>query len=228
MSSHDWMLAVVAVLPGIAISVAVFYLDRYEHEPWYALAGCFVLGGVATVPAVAVESWAFPLVRTLAPGLGRSLLLAFGAIALNEEIWKAVAVLLGAWYWRWFNEPLDGMVYAILTAMGFATIENFVYADRFGLQAVLLRALTAVPAHLLFASVFGFYLGLARFRPTQAAWLLVKGLLLAVCLHGLYDLLILQRWSEWLLVLGTSGIYLGVYYSSKLFAMQLDRSPFKK
>jgi RsiW-degrading membrane proteinase PrsW (M82 family) len=228
MSSHDWLLGIVAVLPGIAISVAVFYMDRYEHEPWYALAGCFVLGAAATVPAVAVEGWAFPIVRTWAPGLGRSVLLAFGAIALNEEIWKAVAVLLGTWYWRWFNEPLDGMVYAILAAMGFATMENFAYADRFGLEAVLLRALTAVPAHLLFAAVFGFYLGLARFRRAQAPWLLLKGLLLAMLLHGLYDMLILQRWSEWLLVLGTSGIYLGLYYSSILFALHLDRSPFKK
>lgn len=227
MNASDWILHVVAVLPGVIISVAVFYLDRYEHEPWYALAGCFMLGALTTWPAIRIEQWAFPGLGEMTPGIGQTLLLAFAAVALNEELWKLLAVLAGAWPWRWFNEPLDGIVYAVLVAMGFATMENLVYADRFGLDAVVLRSLTAVPAHLLFALVLGYYLGLARFRPQKAPWLIGKGLLLAITLHGVYDFLILQRWSEWLLVLGTSGVYLGIYYGSILFGMHLEKSPFK-
>lgn len=227
MNVSDWILHVVAVLPGVVISAAVFYLDRYEHEPWYALAGCFILGALATWPAIRIEQWAFTALGEMTPGTGQTLLLAFVAVALNEELWKWLAVLAGAWPWRWFNEPLDGIVYAVLAAMGFAAMENLVYADRFGLDALVLRSLTAVPAHLLFALVLGYYLGLARFRPARAPWLIGQGLLLAIALHGVYDFLILQRWSEWLLVLGTSGVYLGIYYGSILFGMHLEKSPFK-
>ena len=47
--------------------------------------------------------------------------------------------------------------------MGFATMENISFANRFGLETVLLRAFTAVPAHLVFGVVAGYYVGLAKF-----------------------------------------------------------------
>jgi RsiW-degrading membrane proteinase PrsW (M82 family) len=68
---------------------------------------------------------------------------------------------------EFFNEPLDGIVYAVVLAMGYASVENMLYVAAYGINTTILRAFTAVPAHLVFAIVQGYYLGRARFMPEQ-------------------------------------------------------------
>jgi len=217
-----------AVLPGLLISYAIFRLDKYEHEPVLPMVLCFFMGALATIPAVFLERLAFEWVGYDGrPGIVATLFLAFIAIAANEELLKFVVLITAAFPRRFFNEPLDGIVYAVLAAMGFATAENIGYADRFGMETVILRSLTAVPAHLVFAIVQGYYVGLARFRPDRRRQLLWRGLLLATGLHGVYDLLIMQLWTDWLFVLATISIYLSLYYFSSLIKEHQDNSPFR-
>ena len=148
--------------------------------------------------------------------------------ALAEEAAKFMVLLVLVFPRRFFNEPMDGIVYAVLIAMGFATLENIVYADRFGLPTVLVRALTAVPAHLAFAIVQGYFAGLAKFDPKNRDRLLAKGLGLSVLLHGTHDLLILQGWSKWLVALGTFALYLNLFFLSKLVREHQEGSPFRE
>ena len=58
----------------------------------------------------------------------------------------------------------DGIVYAVMIGMGFATLENIIYASRFGLETTLFRAFTAVPAHGVFAAIMGYYIGVGKVR----------------------------------------------------------------
>ncbi len=217
-----------AVLPGLLISYAIFRADKYEREPLAPLVLCFVFGAAATVPVVGIERWALS-------GLGyppfrfwETAVLSFGVLAIVEETAKFLLVLALVFPRHFFNEPMDGIVYAVLVAMGFATLENMVYADRFGLQTVLVRSLTAVPAHLAFAIVQGYFIGLAKFNPQNQNRLLVRGLALSVLLHGAYDLLILQGWSRWLVALGTFALYLNLFFLSQLVRDQQERSPFRE
>lgn len=217
------------MLPGLAISYAIFRVDKYDREPFVPLALCFVAGAALTMPAVWVERWAF--LRAGPPesyALGEVFALAFGAVALNEELFKFAGLLLLAFPHRFFNEPLDGIVYAVLLAMGFATVENILYADRFGMPTVLLRAFTSVPAHLVFAIVQGYFFGLAKFDPARRTRLLLRGLALAVLLHGVYDFLIIQRWLDWLFVLATVALYLTLFFCSRLVREHLENSPFRR
>ncbi len=222
------LLLLLAIMPGLIISFAVFRVDKYEREPLVPLILCFVIGAVATVPAVAIERWAISGMGAPPYNPGQSLLLAFGVLALTEEFVKFILLLVLAYPYKFFNEPLDGIVYAVLIAMGFATWENVAYADRFGLQTVLLRSLTAVPAHLTFAIVQGYFAGLAKFEPARQSRLLAYGLGLAVLLHGVYDLLILQNWSKWLVVLGTVALYMSLFFCGSLIRHHLEHSPFRK
>jgi RsiW-degrading membrane proteinase PrsW (M82 family) len=215
-----------AVLPGLLLSYAAFRADRYEREGLGPLLCCFCLGALATYPAMLLEKWAFPGYDANARlPLGQALGLSFGVAALSEEGFKFLALLLGAWPWRFFNEPMDGIVYAVLVSMGFASAENLLYAQRFGAESVWLRAFTAVPAHLVFGIVMGYYAGLAKFGRRL---LLAPALGLALLLHGTYDLLILQRWSDWLVVLASVGLYLSLYYCGDLVRQHQENSPFKK
>lgn len=223
------LLLALAILPGLAISYAVFRADKYDREPVAALAMCFFAGAAMTLPAVNVERWAFVQAGPASTyTFTETLALAFGAVALNEELLKFLALWVLVFPRRFFNEPLDGIVYAVLLAMGFATLENLLYADRFGLPTVLLRAFTAVPAHLVFAIVQGYYFGLARFDAPNRTKLLLRGLGLSVLLHGVYDLLILQRWFDWLFVLATVALYLALFLCGRLIREHLENSPFRK
>lgn len=224
----NFFLLLFAVLPGLLLSYAVFRADKYERESASALLLCFGLGAAATLPAIAIEKWICPDSGLDKLSSWKTILIAFGAVAFNEELFKLLALLVGAFPWRFFNEPMDGIVYAVLVAMGFATTENILYFDRFGAEPLLLRAFTAVPAHLVFGIVVGYYAGLAKFTPGNKNRLLLFGFGLAVLIHGLYDLLILQKSSDWLTVLASVALYLCLFYCGELVKIHQHNSPFRK
>lgn len=206
----------------------MFRVDRYEPEPFLPLSLSFLFGAGATVPAVWVEKWAFEHISA-APTVLETFVLAFVVVGLNEEVFKFLVLRLAAYPFSFFNEPLDGIVYSVMAAMGFATMENLAYADRFGLETVMLRAITAVPAHVFFAIVLGYFAGLAKFAPPEnRRRLLLRGLLLAVAVHGIYDLLMLQSWFDWLFVLAVIALYMSLFFSGRLVREHLKNSPFRK
>ena len=223
------LLLTLATLPGLLLCYLIFRVDKYEREPLVPLLACFALGVAVTFPALEIEKWAFARLRPYEKGVGIVLLTAFVAVALNEEVFKFLVLRFFAFPRHFFNEPLDGIVYSVMIAMGFATMENISFAARFGFETVLLRAFTAVPAHLVFAIVAGYYAGLAKFnrRRRRRRRLLFQGLGMALLLHGVYDFLILQNWSDWLLVLATVSLYLCLFYCNDLIKHHLDKSPFK-
>jgi RsiW-degrading membrane proteinase PrsW (M82 family) len=61
------------------------------------------------------------------------------------------------------------------------------YVVRGGWPTAILRALTAVPGHACLGAILGYYVGQAVFGDGGRRDLL-RGLMLAILLHGLYDL----------------------------------------
>jgi RsiW-degrading membrane proteinase PrsW (M82 family) len=223
------LLVLTAVIPGLLICYVVFRLDKYEREPFLPMLYSFLLGTLITLPAVFIEMGAFSLDQHMDFLLWlKPFLLAYFIIGLGEELLKYLVLRFYAFPRPFFNEPLDGIVYAVLIAMGFATAENLMYAERFGMETVVLRVFTAVPAHLVFALVQGYYAGLAKFQTGEKRQkLLMKGLGIAVLLHGTYDFLLLQRWLDWLFVFATTAVYLSLYYTSNFIREHQENSPFK-
>ncbi|HRI61536.1 MAG TPA: PrsW family glutamic-type intramembrane protease [Saprospiraceae bacterium] len=222
------LLLILATLPGLLLSYAIFRADKYEREPLVPLLVCFALGAAITFPALEIEKWAFHRARPYEKGFWVVALTAFIAVAFNEEVFKFLVLRLFAFPRQFFNEPLDGIVYSVMIAMGFATMENISFANRFGLETVLLRAFTAVPAHLVFGVVAGYYAGLAKFDPANRRRLLWQGFGIAFLFHGVYDFLIMQNWSDWLPVLATVSLYLCLFYCNDLIKEHLDKSPFRR
>ena len=217
-----------AVLPGILLCYVIYRLDRWDEEPIGWLVGCFLLGMLVTFPAMWLELRGFRLLaldgeRPFWPTAS----LAFVVIAFNEESLKMFCLLAVPFRRPVFNEPLDGIVYSMMIGMGFATAENLVYAERFGLETIFIRAFTAVPAHAVFAIYSGYFVGLAKFDPARKWQLLRRGFIYTVMLHGLYDFLIIQKYEQWLSVLATFGLYGSLVYSTKLIQLHADNSPFR-
>ena len=55
--------------------------------------------------------------------------MAFFVVGLGEELLKYLVVILYAFRKPSFNEPFDGIVYAVMVSLGFAALEN-IFAGR--------------------------------------------------------------------------------------------------
>lgn len=188
-------LLALAIAPGIAICLFIFHRDAYNREPKRNLVAAFLLGALGVYPAAFLER------LLILPGnksFWALLSTAFFCVALVEEGVKFLAVRFYAYNRKSFDEPLDGIVYAVVVSMGFATLENILYifqSDQQGLgyQVAFLRMFLAVPAHGCFGVLMGYYVGKAKFAGQNRPLLLMLGLAAAVFFHGLYDFFLFLR-----------------------------------
>lgn len=204
----DMNLLLVALAPVAIILFYVYFRDKYEKEPISLLLKAVAAGALIVLPVLPVEMG----LNTLAPpldGFSRAAFKAFAVAGLVEEAFKFLAVYLLIWRNKNFNEKFDGIVYAVFVSLGFAMVENILYVNKYGMDAGLTRALTAVPAHALFGVVMGYYLALAKFRPAVRKSNLIWALLIPLLLHGFYDFIL---FSEHKLLLLLFLPYLGFLY----------------
>jgi RsiW-degrading membrane proteinase PrsW (M82 family) len=182
------LLFALSIAPGIAISLYIIFKDSYNKEPRRHLLVCFLLGVLSTVIAAVVETAAMALTGwTMPESLLRTAIEAFLCVALVEEWAKYAMVKAYAYRKPEFDEPFDGIVYSVMVAMGFATLENILYVMEHGMGTAILRMFLSVPAHACFGIVMGYYLGLARFQSGREGSNIRMGLLLATLFHGFFD-----------------------------------------
>ena len=96
-----------------------------------------------------------------------------------------------------FDEHLDGIVYASCVGLGFAGLENIIYLisnmDRLVTTAVV-RGLFSVPGHFFFAIAMGYYISLARFSSTteqDRKRNYVLALVIPIALHGVFNFILM-------------------------------------
>lgn len=184
-------LLALALAPGIAIAWFIFWMDQYDKEPLRALLKSFILGGVAILPAMLVQYLSLNWLQhhTRQEGWLYYAGFSFLVVAFSEEGIKYLMVRYYAYPRPFFNEPFDGIIYGVMVAMGFATVENMGYVMEYGMSTAILRMFLSVPAHGCFGVLMGYYIGLAKFsHATKTSGLMIRGLLLAILFHGLFDL----------------------------------------
>ncbi|RAV29866.1 PrsW family intramembrane metalloprotease [Sinomicrobium soli] len=181
-------LILTALAPVAAIVLYIYIKDKYEKEPVRLLLSCFLLGAIASVLITVLLSRVFDTLLPLNDGSSvlQMFVKAFIVVGFTEEFSKYVIVRYYAQPKRDFNEPFDGIVYAVMVSMGFAATENLLYVMSGGYQIALVRAFTAVPAHASFGILMGYFMGKAKFS-RNSSLLNLCGLLLAVLFHGAYD-----------------------------------------
>jgi RsiW-degrading membrane proteinase PrsW (M82 family) len=177
-----------AIAPGIAISLFVYSFRRLGEGSVRQLIFAFLLGIVATVPPFLIQ-WVAGDVRD--EPYRHSILsfawYAFIIVAFTEEGSKYLVMRWYAYPLKNLQEPFDGVIFAVMIGMGFATVENIGYVFKFGLETGVARMFLSVPAHAAFAVLMGYNVGLAKFQPERRRWLMWKGLLIVVLLHGSFD-----------------------------------------
>ncbi len=168
--------------------------DDLEPEPRVRLIAVFLLGSAAAGALLLLQ----PLLGTFRPrepGMAREIVDILILTAFLEEAVKLLAFYLGAWRSKDLDEPLDGIVYGVAAALGFASVENVLYLVVTGNPGLIVaRAFTATLGHVIFTGTMGFFFGVARFREgSRRVALMLVGFLLAVGLHAIYDLLLVPE-----------------------------------
>jgi RsiW-degrading membrane proteinase PrsW (M82 family) len=215
----------IAIAPGIALALLVYLTDWHEREPLRLLAKLFAFGFLAVIPTILIEQ--FLIMLNPFTGLLAIAFIAFAVAGLVEEFIKRFVVLRFAYNSIEFNERLDGIIYAVFVALGFATAENIeyvVFAFSSSPYVGFYRGIISVPAHMLFAITMGYYLSLAKFSLDPAARnaYLRKSLTMPLLLHGVFDFILMSQMEAAFLVFIPFIIYLWVTNLKKLNAYYKD------
>ena len=162
-----------------------------------------------------------PVLSWLYQGLGeggdamRSLLGFVLGVGPNEELFKALPVILVAFSMRRVEKPIDGIFYGAMSGLGFAISEGVGYVAKADLPLwqMLVRGTSLPFLHSLWSAIAGYFIALAVINRSRAPALVVTGLMVSAVLHGVYD---------W-----TSGGLLGLLmcaFTYLLFVSYMERS----
>gem|GEM_PF-469464 len=233
-----WMTILLALTAALLPSLLWlwFFLskDRYDPEPRSMVAKAFLLGMAMVPVALFIENRAMELGKCWFPPVGiPNVLFAIFVVAPVEELLKSFIV----WTWFYpdpeFNEPMDGIVYATTTGIGFAMLENALYMLRMGVQVIVLRSVVSTLLHVGCTGMVGYGLGRAKFNPKRKR-LVGRMLVTAIVVHGWFDVLISYGSKElpWSLHLGTIATLVALlFWLYSRLDMEIDdslrHSPFR-
>jgi RsiW-degrading membrane proteinase PrsW (M82 family) len=217
-----------AVAPIFTIIIYIYFQDKYEKEPVGLLIANFLFGAVVSILIVTIL---YLITGRFIPitdeySVWQQFIQAFVVVALSEEFSKYVIVKYFAQPKKAFNEPYDGIIYAVMVSMGFACTENIMYVLQGGYETAILRAFTAVPAHATFGILMGYFMGLAKFSNNRIK-LNMAGLFLAVLFHGAYDFFLFIRFIPGISIGAFVSLIIGVLLSRKAIRRHQDNSTFK-
>lgn len=188
-----------AVLPVPFYLALTLWIDRYEKEPTWLLAGAFLWGATFAVFFSGIINTIGGTVVTVFAGDGAGSF--FGSVIsapIVEESTKALALFI-LFFWKRdeFDNVIDGIVYATMIGLGFTLVEDLIYHARAFAEAGLggsigsfiSRGLLSPWGHPIYTSMTGIGLGLA----VQSSSRLVKfgapaaGLTTAIVLHAIWN-----------------------------------------
>jgi protease PrsW len=205
---------IISLLPGFAW--LYFFLQEAPHpEPKWPVVRTFLFGMASAIIALAAQlallktSFIGDLTSyTYASSVGFQMLFSLLVFAGIEEIVKFGAAYFAVHKDPNFDEPVDAMIYMIVAALGFATVENLFAIASGGasytasassvFQTTSFRFVGATLLHTLASGLVGFYWAksIRQFGRTRH---LVVGLILATALHAVFNYFILS--------------YAGIFYS---------------
>ena len=188
----NYVILLTALLPIAILVYYIYHKDKKSPEPTGQLVKAFFYG-ILSIPLSFCMSIPLGLIGvypTEATSILGSVSAAFFGAAIPEEIAKFIMLWLLLRKNPYFDEKMDGIVYAVCVSLGFAALENMMYLfsneDTY-LSVGIARAIFAVPGHFCFGILMGYYYSLAKFYPKAPKKNKALILLAPIIVHGLYD-----------------------------------------
>ncbi len=200
----------------------LFFLQRidvFEKEKFRDIFFVFMFGVVVSVilcvPYVLVRELLFEESSKI------NLIVTFISVAIPEEIIKIIPFIAVLKYKNFVDEPIDYLIYASASALGFVFIENIDYIFEYKDSGSIVALRSTLPAimHILSSSIFAF--GIFLYVNSKKTKYIFYGLILASATHAIYN------WS-WIFgnVIGSIVLLSLCIYYSKLIQSLLNISPF--
>ena len=181
-----------AVLPALILLFYTYQQDKMQREPVKMVAKGFLFGCLSVFCSflISVPSLNLGLFPEEIHSFWDAFRQAFFGAAIPEETAKLFCLWLFLRKNPYFDERMDGIVYAVSVGMGFAAFENVEYLFAAGTDWVTTgigRSLTAIPGHFGFAVLMGYFFSLNHFDKYCAPGAALKMWLYPVLAHGIYD-----------------------------------------
>ena len=183
---------ITALLPIALLVYYIYHKDKKSPEPTGQLVKAFFYG-ILSIPLSFCMSIPLGLIGVYpaeATSILGSISAAFFGAAIPEEIAKFIMLWLLLRKNPYFDEKMDGIVYAVCVSLGFAALENIMYlftnAESY-VSVGIARAIFAVPGHFCFGILMGYYYSLAKFYPKAPKKNKALILVAPIVVHGIYD-----------------------------------------
>jgi protease PrsW len=219
-------LLALALAPGAAIALYIYLKDKHEREPLGLLMISFLYGILSTAVTLILSYPVNVFFLTREDDVVEQFANAFFKVAFVEEFSKFVFIRFILFNNKNFNEPFDGIVYAVMVSMGFATLENIIYVFEYGYTTGFLRMFTAVPAHATFAVLMGFFLGKAKFSHRNQLYLSFAALITPTIFHGAYDYFWFISYIPGIWMGAIVSLIVGFVLARKAIRLHQQASPF--
>ena len=187
-----FVILLTALLPIAILVYYIYHKDRKSPEPTRQLVKAFFYG-ILSIPlsfCISIPLGLIGVYPAEATNILGSISAAFFGAAIPEEIAKFFMLWLLLRKNPYFDEKMDGIVYAVCVSLGFAALENIMYlftnAESY-VSVGIARAIFAVPGHFCFGILMGYYYSLAKFYPKTPTKNKVLILAAPIIVHGLYD-----------------------------------------
>ena len=199
------MIIPLAIIFGVVPSLIwlAFYLKTDVHpEPNRMVIKVFFWGMLATIPAILIELGLLPFFQSLdLPETITFYLYIFLAIAFVEEVLKYGVFHFVVLHNKVLDEAIDIPLYMIISALGFAALENIFILFGLGFAAPggdiltlsAFRFLGATLLHALVSGTFGYFIAISILNPRQRFFAIPIGLGVATLLHGLFNIYIIKE-----------------------------------
>jgi len=207
---------------GMVFGAMVLRYDAYEREPWWMLVLSVIAGGLAMFAAFGIEGLALKVAANSGIPYTHNLLHAALAGIVEEAAKLAVPVAVILLARRYFNDPMDGLLYGSMAGLGAALFEAcwFQFYIKGDPDATLIAQhgpnAVRLLMHTIWAGTAGFALGLIVMkRPWKLN--LAQSLAGVMALHFAWDFFVGFKEEQGVvarliaaLIVGTSVIWYGL------------------
>ncbi|MBT8303813.1 MAG: PrsW family intramembrane metalloprotease [Bacteroidia bacterium] len=221
---YDLLLVGLSIGPGFLIMALIYNLDIQNKEPLWLLAITYIIGAVILFIDIDLLKYLLSFIdvdnNIVSTGIEAL------TVASTEELLKFLVVILIIYPNKHFDEPFDGIVYCVFVGMGFATVENLTFVLQGSASLAIMRMVTAVPAHFVFAVIMGFYLGKTKSHKKGHSLFIVLSLLIPILFHAAYDYFLFMEFIPGVWIGGIITLVIALFIAKKSILEHMKASPY--
>ncbi len=228
------VILIINTLVLIAWGKLVHHLDAFniDKKNEYKLFWFIITGSILNTILVSMMYPFWENVLFSLTGLGYGInpfVTHFLIVGPVEEFTKFLIFIFLTGMFKSIKEPRDGVLQAVSVALGFALMENFLYALNYGIEVLLIRSILGVIGHTTYAAIWGFAWSASVYTTDKNSkspdrFYIIPFILFASMFHGVYNTLLDYNYVLFALLIKVITLVLFIL----IYRYVRDNSPYRK